>query len=302
MLYDLTASIVAYKNNCEEIRKVLVSVLGTTHTIKIFLIDNSPTNILQSELKKEFEDARVVYLHTAQNLGFGKAHNIAIRKAVLLSAYHIVLNPDLEFSPTVIDKMFAFMEANPTVGQVLPKVYYHDGSLLHCKLLPGPLDLFCRRFLKRFKWAEERNRQYEIDGFNYDTCLNLPNLSGCFMFLRSSCLGETGGFDERFFMYLEDVDLTRRIHRIAPTLFYPLASITHEHQRGSYNNTKLLFHHMLSAVKYFCKWGWIVDREREVFNNNVLRSVKTGNLIHINTETEAAQSHVTRTNPFIVPA
>src|SRR5947209_565081 len=83
--------------------------------------------------------------------------------------------------------------------------------------------------------------------FYYIHVLNLPKLSGSFMFLRSSLLRETGCFDEKFFMYLEDVDLTRRIHRIAPTVFYPFASITHEHQRGSYNSKKLLLYHMSSA-------------------------------------------------------
>ncbi|MEO5890127.1 MAG: glycosyltransferase [Ferruginibacter sp.] len=303
MLYDMTASIVAYKNDSEKIRTVLNSVLGTRYTIKLFLIDNSPTNRLETELKKELEDRRVVYLHNSENVGFGQGHNIAIRNAIFASSYHIVLNPDLKFSPAVVDNLFEFMEANPAVGQALPKVYYENGSLQKlCKLLPGPIDLFGRRFFRSFKWAAEKNKQYEIDGFNYDNCINLPNLSGCFMFLRSNCLAKTGGFDKRFFMYLEDVDLTRRIHKIAQTIFYPFVSITHECQRGSYNNKKLLLYHIMSAIKYFCKWGWIIDKDRQAFNNSVTRSVKTGSYANFNMKPGVAQDQSKRTDPHLLPA
>lgn len=299
-MYDITASIVAYKNDYKKIRTVLRSILGTKHSVKVFLIDNSPTKKLETELKSELADRRIDYLHRPQNLGFGQGHNTAIRSAVLFSTYHIVLNPDLEFSPAAIDNMFSFMEANPGVGQLLPKVYCSNGSLQSCKLLPRPVDLFSRRFFSRFKWADKLNQQYEISEFNYNTCLNLPNLSGCFMFFRSSCLAATGGFDKRYFMYLEDVDLTRRIHSISQTIYYPFATITHEYQKGSYNNTKLLFYHIASAIKYFFKWGWFIDSERVAFNNDVKRAIKSGNKTNFTTIPESVQDHPIRAKQLLV--
>jgi GT2 family glycosyltransferase len=83
-------------------------------------------------------------------------------------------------------------------------------------------------------------------------------------------LKEVGGFDTRFFMYLEDFDLTRRIHRISRTIFYPDVSVIHEFNKGSYSNFTLLWRHIVSAVKYFFKWGWILDEERKKFNEKVL--------------------------------
>jgi len=78
-------------------------------------------------------------------------------------------------------------------------------------------------------------------------------------------------FDERFFMYPEDIDLTRRIHRKYRTVFYPEVSVVHQHAQGSYSNVKLLFIHIRNMVRYFNKWGWFFDKERREINNEILK-------------------------------
>lgn len=103
--------------------------------------------------------------------------------------------------------------------------------------------------------------------------MNVPYLSGCFMFLRVSVLKEVGLFDERYFMYLEDTDLSRRIHKKYKTIYYPFVHIIHEYSKGSYKNIKLLIYHIHSAIKYFNKWGWIFDKERREINTKVLREL-----------------------------
>jgi len=75
-------------------------------------------------------------------------------------------------------------------------------------------------------------------------------------------------------MYLEDTDLSRRIHRVAKTIYYPYVHIYHEHQKGSYKNLKLLEIHIESAIKYFNKWGWFNDLERETINRKILEKLK----------------------------
>ena len=86
------------------------------------------------------------------------------------------------------------------------------------------------------------------------------------MFLRTKALKDVGLFDERFFMYPEDIDLTRRIHRKYRTVFYPEVSIVHHHAQSSYVNFRMLMIHSWNLIKYFNKWGWIVDNERHVVN------------------------------------
>lgn len=83
----------------------------------------------------------------------------------------------------------------------------------------------------------------------------------------------TGGFDERFFMYLEDNDLSRRVGQVSRTMFYPHVSVIHEYKKGSYKNPKLLIYHITSAVKYFNKWGWMFDNEKKKVNHLVLKEL-----------------------------
>jgi GT2 family glycosyltransferase len=208
------------------------------------------------------------------NLGFGRAHNIALRDSMHHSKYHLVLNPDIKFERGVLEEIFRFMEANKDVGQLMPKVFYENGELQKlCHLLPTPVNLIGRRFFENMRWSKKLNDKYELKGFHYDKCVNIPNLSGCFMFLRCEALKTTGSFDERFFMYMEDVDLTRRMHASYKTLFYPHVCITHGFEKESYNNSQVLRHHINSAIKYFNKWGWLYDNEREKFNRQLLREL-----------------------------
>lgn len=304
MIYKMSASIVAYKNDYKEIQTVIRCLKDTRHPVKIFLIDNSPSEDLRYSLQADIDEQEIVYIHNGHNIGFGAAHNIAINQAIYLSTYHLVLNPDIEFEASAIDDMFNFMEANPAVGQLMPKVHYKDGRLQkHCKQLPRPLDLLCRRFCARFEWAKERNKVYELKDFSYNHCLNVPNLCGCFMFLRTSCLIQTGGFDQRFFMYLEDVDLTRRIHNFAQTVYYPFASIVHEYRRGSYSNKKLLWYHINSTVKYFFKWGWLYDRQRDKFNSRLQQAIRAGNtLIDFDTKNSLQKEAVPSGTTLNIPA
>ena len=90
------------------------------------------------------------------------------------------------------------------------------------------------------------------------------------MILRSELLRALGGFDEQYFMYLEDVDLVRRIGSVARVVYDPRVSVTHEYAKGSYRNKKLLGYHMISAFLYFTKWGWCCDSYRRNKNLAVI--------------------------------
>ncbi|MGA1863053.1 glycosyltransferase family 2 protein [Deferribacter thermophilus] len=271
----INLSIVLYCNSADQIKKVIIK-LKTVKLNKIYLIDNSPTDELR-ELSKL--DKRITYIFNNTNLGFGKGHNIALRKSVNENiSYHLVLNPDVYFEEGILEELYNFMEKNPDVGLVMPKVLYPDGSLQYlCKLLPTPFDLFGRRFLNFGpfkKFIEKRNEIYELRFTGYDNIMEVPYLSGCFMFIRTKVLVKIGLFDERFFMYLEDTDLSRRIHKVSKTIYYPYVHIYHEYGKGSYKNLKLLRYHIDSSIKYFNKWGWLKDDERDKINKIALSKLE----------------------------
>lgn len=108
----------------------------------------------------------------------------------------------------------------------------------------------------------------------YNKIMNVPNLSGCFMFLRVDALKHVGLFDENIFMYLEDVDLNRRIHKHYKTIYYPKEEIIHEYKKASYGSRKLLGYHILSTIYYFNKWGWFFDKDRNIINNQLTQDIR----------------------------
>jgi GT2 family glycosyltransferase len=269
---DLSASIVAYKNSASMLTQTIHSFLKSTVHSKLFILDNSPTD----DLKYLAYNSRIHYIFNNRNVGFGAGHNIILNKILNESKYHVVLNPDVYFDQSVIPTLYKFMEQHHDAGQVMPKVLYPDGKLQPlCKLLPSPKVLIMRRFLGFFKsQLEKENLQYELHLSGYDKIMNVPFLSGCFMFLRTEALRKVGLFDERFFLYTEDTDLTRRIHKHYQTLYFPDTAIYHHHAKGSYKDARLLFCNIQSAIRYFNKWGWTKDNERKLFNERTLLQLK----------------------------
>ena len=271
---DLSISIVIYKTDPVVLHQALTSIANSTMTSKLYVIDNSPNK----ELRQIVEGFASTYIHTGKNIGFGPGHNLALKNIGNSSKYHLLLNPDISFGTAVLDELRRFLDANPHIGWVMPNVLYPDGSRQKlCKRLPTPWDLFNRRFLMAFglKMPFGNRGRFECNDLDLSRPRRIPCLSGCFAFVRTDLLQAAGGFDERFFMYLEDTDLVRRIGEIAPTVFYPHVSVYHAHARGSYRSLKLLAHHLLSTVRYFRKWGWFFDRKRMEINRSIDRDERT---------------------------
>ncbi|MBU4109976.1 glycosyltransferase family 2 protein, partial [bacterium] len=237
--------------------------------VLLYLVDNSADDTLKDLAAL---DNRIIYIFNNANLGYGAGHNVAIRKSIEMGIeYHVVLNPDLNFESSVIDSIYEYMQNHQDVGNLMPKILYPNGENQYlAKLLPTPLDWILRRFLPA-RFTQSITEKFELRYTGYDEVMNVPFLSGCFMFLRTKALKDVGLFDEDIFMYMEDVDLNRRIHAKYKTVYYPEAHIFHEYERGSHKNFKLLLISIGSSIKYFNKWGWFFDKERKNMNNKILK-------------------------------
>ncbi|MCD7932675.1 MAG: hypothetical protein LUH15_15715 [Tannerellaceae bacterium] len=108
---------------------------------------------------------------------------------------------------------------------------------------------------------EQIDYRFEMRFTDYNQIMNVPYLSGCFMFLRTSVIKEIGLFDEHIFMYCEDTDLNRRIYQKYKTIYYPDVSIVHNFEKGSHKNIRLLWIHIKAAVYYLNKWGWFLIKK-----------------------------------------
>ncbi len=262
----LNVSIVLHRPNWEQVVLLTETLLCFQGINRIYWVDNSPKETMPLPLSSD----KLTYIFNRKNIGYGAAHNIAIRESIYDDIpFHLVINPDILVDSQSLAEMLTFMQQHKEVGSLMPHVIYPNGQTQFlCKLLPTPLDVFGRRFLPH-RWMEKHNARYELRASGYDKMMNVPYLSGCFMLLRTEAVLKARLFDERFFMYPEDIDLTRRIHRDYLTVYFPYATIVHNHAQASYHSLKMLWIHSVNMCRYFNKWGWFCDRERRLFNRVV---------------------------------
>ena len=270
----INISIVLYHPKWEqEVLPLVEELLRVKNLRKLYLLDNSEQDWLKAHVdmhKAPPASMKLRYMVMPTNLGYGKAHNIALHESAYYKTdLHLVMNSDIQVKAEDIDAMHDWMTAHPEVGQLMPRVLNPDGTQQYlAKRLPTPLDVFGRRFLPAWLMAR-RNKRYELRDKDLDRPINAPYLSGCFMLLRTQAAVEAGLFDERYFMYPEDIDLTRSIHRSYLTLYYPQWTIVHAHAQASYTNQHMLRIHIQNMCRYFNKWGWLFDRERARFNGTI---------------------------------
>lgn len=264
---NLTASIVTYHTDSEELCTIL-DLLQSSSVEAVWIIDNSSLDYI-AEISARYDKVRYV---ASANRGYGAGHNIALRQAMGLGVkYHLVLNSDLRFDSSDLDTLAEYMDSNPSVGCVHPRVVGLDGKLQYTvRMLPTPFDLFGRRFLPA-KFMKHRTERYELHFANHDKPFNVAYHQGSFMLLRVDALKTVGLFDEHFFMYAEDVDFTRRINEHYLTMYNPAVTIVHAHRKASYHSWRMLWIHSWNMVLYFNKWGWLFDSKRRRVNRELLR-------------------------------
>lgn len=264
----VNCSIVTYKHSFNDI-SLLIDCILKNSVNNIYIIDNSPTDELRNITDCS---TKVKYYFCNKNLGYGRAHNIAIRKSIMNGIdYHVVINPDISFGNNLLDKLALIMDSNKNYGLVMPKITYEDGNLQYlCRLIPTPWDYVCKRYLP-FKWAKKRADKFMLKFTKYDKIMNVPILSGCFMFFRIEALKDIGLFDERFFMYPEDDDITRRMHEKFKTIYYPFLCAYHGYEAAPYKSFKMHMVLVTNMIKYFNKWGWFFDKKRRLINKDTLK-------------------------------
>lgn len=271
-MYDIICSLVIYKNDRKQLLDAINSFLNTDLNIKLVMIDNSPTD----ELKDIINDVRSEYYHNPSNPGYGTSHNLAIKKYIEHSKYHLVLNPDIFYSKGVVEDLFSFMENDKKIGLTMPKVLYPNGEIQYlAKLIPSPFVFFARRFFPISFIKKKISNKFELRQSGYDSIFSAPYLSGCFMLFRTKTLKLIDGFDENIFMHMEDLDISRRCYESGyKTIFYPNQIVYHDHLYKTFLTFSNLKMYFSSAFYYFNKWGWFFDKKRQIINNETLAQFK----------------------------
>ena len=259
MAYKLSIAIVIY-DNYNDVENVITSIDEfTSKSIKkiIYLIDNGVNKSKKEDCDKFvnfIKDMKnVIYIDAGANLGFGKGHNKVLD--IIDSEYHAIVNPDILFCEDTFTKIVEWMDLNKDVGMTIPLIIDEQGNRqqVYRKELTV-FDMFNRMVLKEaFK---KRAKQHSLQNMDYTKPFEVPFGQGSFLVIRTDLYKQIKGFDDRFFMYVEDADLCKRVNQISKLMYYPDTKVIHKWEKGSHKNKTLLKYHIQSMIYYFKKWGW----------------------------------------------
>lgn len=252
----LTVSLISH-NGQKDLARLLPSLTQALAGIpsETLLVDNCSTDETLPFIQEGYPSIQVT--RNKKREGYGANHNKNLKRA--RGRYFCLMNADMTVAPDIFRSLISFMENHLDVGIVAPSVKNEDGTPQYLnKRYPSVADLFVRRFVPdAFQYLfEKRLARYEMRDIGYDAVIDVPFLSGAFMFTRTACLRAVNGFDERFFLYFEDVDLCRRMQKTHRTVYYPYTQVVHRWERAAHKDLKWASVFMASAAKYFNKWGY----------------------------------------------
>jgi len=261
----LNVSITLSMPDWGKVQQMAEKLLQSEEIKNIYLIDNSGVETDFAVIKSLFSSKKIHYLWE-HDLGWGASHNIALRESVWQrTRYHLVMDTDIDAKAEDIDKLHYFMDKNPQVGLVMPRIVDGDGrEVYESKLLPTPLEIFLPVFI-----SKKRQNRNELRQTGYKEIMNVPNLSGKFMFLRTDAALKARLLDERYTKYAGPTDLTRTIHRQYLTLYVP--DITVADKSGGDSAKKKRTEYAINMTRYFNKWGLVFDSERKEMNRLTLQ-------------------------------
>ena len=248
----ISACMVLYHQH-EEALKAVDCIAASAEAVDTFIVDNSPGDDTADRIRWAHPGGTV--LPQEKNIGFGRANNLVLPK--LQSDYHLIVNPDVTFAPDLLTEMVAYMDRNPNVVILTPRGLNPDGTeqFLPKKqptvryLLSGLTEQWggiFRKWRRDFTMADQIVTQPVRVGF----------ATGCFLLIRTEAFRRLKGFDERFFLYQEDSDLTLRALRLGKVVYHPDMCVTHVWSRDSQHDRMQTLQHIRSTLQFFRKWGW----------------------------------------------
>tara|TARA_B100001250_G_scaffold320967_1_gene283920 strand:- start:9513 stop:10370 length:858 start_codon:yes stop_codon:yes gene_type:complete len=270
---SLSFGIVCYETPLTQLEKLLGSILQaiafirtrqTLSSIVIYVIDNSErvslslSSICRQQELIEALAVDVRHIHGHGNLGYGRAQNLLLGK--LESDFHVILNPDITLEEDALFEGFKVFTNNPSVVMASPNARDIRGEKLYlCKRYPSLLVLLMRGILPQISkvFFQKKLASYEMRELPESTVAsNIPLISGCFMIADTRAFQKVGGFDERYFLYFEDFDLSLRMRSIGQLAYAPRVRITHAGGQAAKKGLRHIWFFVQSGVRFFQLHGW----------------------------------------------
>ncbi len=253
MLKDdfISASIVTY-NDADKAFGACRCLLQHTKRYKLvlYVFDNSPDDKTFNKLSC-LQGVRV-YKNDG-NIGFGAAHNKVLDKE--MGKYHFFVNPDITIDSDVLSDITDYLEENNDIALLMPNILNQDGSIQYLpKEKPTFKYLYLGRLANLFKFSKKVREEFTWADKELTKTTDIKFCSGCFFGGKTDTIKKLNGFDERYFMYLEDADITLRALKYGRVVIAPQFSVTHMWERESAKKIKYLLIHIGSTIKFLYKW------------------------------------------------
>jgi GT2 family glycosyltransferase len=252
------------------IERLLESLAASRPRLAVYLV--GPGQPALTALAQRYA---ATWLDAPLHLGQGHARNLSLRAALAARhPYHFLFTPDIALPQDAVGKLLAWMDAHPDAGLLAPRIRHPDGRLQPlCSLLPGPLDVLLRRCLPLLYRSSGAQARFELHAGGYREVMDVPVLPGCCLLVRTAIAERVGLCDERLLRGFDTVDLARRIAPHARCVFLPHAGVVRDPARAGPGGWRAACHDGIAALRYFGKWGWWRDEERERVNARTLRAL-----------------------------
>lgn len=249
----VSVGVVTY-NSSNDIEKCLGSLIKHTNKksieLSIYLYDNNSNDIKATQKIVADKYPFVKIITSKQNKGFGYGHNKIIDE--IKSDYHLILNPDIEFTQDTIQKLIEYLESNINIALITPEIRNTDKTI---QQLPKIFPKIRYVLSSTIPILAKYRTPYTMSEKTLTQPTNIQICTGCFMLARTNKLKSIGGFDENFFLYFEDFDLSMRMKKMGDIVYYPLANVTHVWHRDTKTSLKPFLLQVESMLKFYRKWG-----------------------------------------------
>ncbi len=228
---------------------------------EVVVCDNNSDDESLDFLKEAAKKKLITLVEPGKNIGYGAGNNLAAKKAK--GKYILILNEDITVEPDTLQKLVDYLEKHQEIGILAPKLIYHNGEIQpSCRRNFSLLDLFIKRsFLKHIWPFKKRYKRFLMEDYNHKSVQEVDLVTGAFMLMPKDLFDKIGGFDERYFLFMEDFDLCKKVQLTGKkVVYYPEVTAIHYHKRlseGSFLKlvlNKISWIHLISAIKYHWKW------------------------------------------------
>jgi len=245
----LKQALLSIVNSVEQARRA-----GHALNVETIVVDNN-SNDGTAEMVSTLFPA-VQFIVNKVNRGFAAANNQGL--AAARGRYILFLNPDAELIGGALWQMYEFMQEQPLVGLVGPKLENPNGSLQRsCRRFPTFWSAFMILLkLHNFFPNSLPIRRYYMWSFKYQTMRRVDQVMGACMMINRKVLDEVGYFDEKFFIFFEEVDLCKKINEAGYIIFFYPEAVVRHHRSSAFQQRRILWrqwHFARSSRRYFWK-------------------------------------------------